>query len=672
MGASKEGAQTSSDFENFGLICGALAVAVAALAGLLFIFPALVLCFVISCSIFLTSPLGGNRKPIWHSIFCALALWGASALILGIPFVSQDSNPYPGLMFKYQASTLSDLVAGFLHLLNSILPKRFAVRDLSDRFIRAYIWLPVLIAPLVATVASRSGKLNHLRMKLRAMSERTKALWVAKNWKSLNLRSLASLVSTAVGNWTQAPDGCDVGYFKKGGVGPFQLTIKQLQHHVHILGASGFGKSVLLMILIRFRIKKGHGLFYIDLKADFETLQSIVSCCKEANRLDDLMILSSGHPTLSVPYNVVARGNANEICDRIISSLNWTESFYRDQCDSVLQKVLLGLVAARNLSKLSFHLGDVLRALKDPDYIAHINQLIPDEPRFNPIHQALAEVDAYIRNTDQVKNLQGLKTQLEKILLSEFGHLLSHSTSDGIDIFRAAREQKIVVVFLDSRRYSVAAPALGKIIIEDLKAASSQLEDEVAKSDLKPFGVVIDEFADLAQPNFIKFQDRARSSGMGIVVAHQELADLMSVSPEFPVRLNHLSSTTFIFQTKGKDGAESIASTAGTKLTFKETERSSRGFFAIDFRTGEKSVREVEEFLIHPNEIKSLVVGECAMISKYPVSKSGILQIAPPVAVEMNRADTVAALDKIARRYRPLPPESPREAKASAENEGCF
>ncbi len=37
---------------------------------------------------------------------------------------------------------------------------------------------------------------------------------------------------------------------------------------------------------------------------------------------------------------------------------------------------------------------------------------------------------------------------------------------------------------------------------------------------------IIDEFADLADEEFVGFLDRARSSKMGVVVAHQEISDL--------------------------------------------------------------------------------------------------------------------------------------------------
>ena len=43
--------------------------------------------------------------------------------------------------------------------------------------------------------------------------------------------------------------------------------------------------------------------------------------------------------------------------------------------------------------------------------------------------------------------------------------------------------------------------------------------------------------------------------------------------------------------------------------------------FGIEIDTGKRSKREVDEFNVHPNEVKSLKVGECIRVSKYPGSR---------------------------------------------------
>jgi hypothetical protein len=47
----------------------------------------------------------------------------------------------------------------------------------------------------------------------------------------------------------------------------------------------------------------------------------------------------------------------------------------------------------------------------------------------------------------------------------------------------------------------------------------------------------------------------------------------------------------------------------------------------FDVPTGNKSLREVEEFVIHPNIIKSLRVGKCVCVKKYPESRAYLVSV---------------------------------------------
>ena len=54
-------------------------------------------------------------------------------------------------------------------------------------------------------------------------------------------------------------------------------------------------------------------------------------------------------------------------------------------------------------------------------------------------------------------------------------------------------------------------------------------------------------------------------------------------------------------------------------------------FFGIDIPTGGKSLREVEEFIIHPNLVKSLRVGKCVCVKKYPSARAYLVDVASGV-----------------------------------------
>ena len=117
---------------------------------------------------------------------------------------------------------------------------------------------------------------------------------------------------------------------------------------------------------------------------------------------------------------------------------------------------------------------------------------------------------------------------------------------------------------------------------------------------------------------------------MSVVVTHQELCDLQRVSPEFAGRLMGNTSTLYAFLQKRPESAEIISGMAGTKKVWKKTMQSDRMLF-FDMPNGKSSIREVEEFNIHPNLVKSLGVGKCVCVKKYPRARSYLVKVNPSV-----------------------------------------
>ncbi len=232
----------------------------------------------------------------------------------------------------------------------------------------------------------------------------------------------------------------------------------------------------------------------------------------------------------------------------------------------------------------------------------------------------------FLNTTDNYKSLQGLRTQLESLIYADFGKMVTDHIL-GIDLFKSVTESKITFMFLDTRRYGETAKTVGRFILQDLKMVSAKIDAEIPLADRKPFTVIVDEFADLAQEDFIGFLDRARSSKMSVVVAHQEICDLMRISPEFAGRLMGNTSTLYAFLQKRPESAEIISGMAGTRTVWKSTKQTERfGFFEID--SGKGSKREEEEFIIHPNLVKSLRVGKCVCIKKYPEARAYLVDVA--------------------------------------------
>lgn len=404
-----------------------------------------------------------------------------------------------------------------------------------------------------------------------------------------------------------------------------ELTEGQLNHHVHIVGASGFGKTVLLMNLIKQRINQKKGLLFIDLKGDLETILKISQFAAAAGRLEDLEIFSMADPKLSHNYNLISDGSPTQLKDRIMTSLNWSEEYYKNQAGSFILKLMIILCYLRDHKNFKFHLGHVLDCAQSVKYFIELCSKIPITE--TQILKHALSVQTFLNDKDHFNSLQGLRTQLESLVYSDFGKSIAPD-SEYINLFDSYKNSKITVILLDSRRYSESAASVGRFVLQDLKAVSARVDSELKIVERKPYSVIIDEFADLAQEDFISFLDRARSSKISVVVAHQEICDLQRISPEFAGRLMGNTSTLYAFLQKRSESAEIISGIAGTRKVKSETIQSS-GFGIFSHPTGMKSVKEVEEFVIHPNLIKTLRVGKCACVKKYPKSRSYLVDVSP-------------------------------------------
>jgi type IV secretory pathway TraG/TraD family ATPase VirD4 len=78
---------------------------------------------------------------------------------------------------------------------------------------------------------------------------------------------------------------------------------------------------------------------------------------------------------------------------------------------------------------------------------------------------------------------------------------------------------------------------------------------------------------------------------------------------KFQDRIEANSNTVIVSGVKSSEDAEYFAGMLGTRTVKKETAQVEEGFLAPK-RTGMKSIRDVEEYVVHPNRLKDLQQGE--------------------------------------------------------------
>ena len=145
----------------------------------------------------------------------------------------------------------------------------------------------------------------------------------------------------------------------------------------------------------------------------------------------------------------------------------------------------------------------------------------------------------------------------------------------------------------------------GRVITQDLKQVCDDRMRAIRKGeDVKPVLIIYDEFAALREATqIVDLLLQAREARAPLVVATQ----IVPIDPA--IRRPLMSAGVLIVHRLEAEDAEPMAAQFGTKSVPKITAQ-------IDFETGtsEKgSARLVEEFVIHPNDLKELPVGMAAV-----------------------------------------------------------
>jgi hypothetical protein len=190
-----------------------------------------------------------------------------------------------------------------------------------------------------------------------------------------------------------------------------------------VVGASGYGKSVLLGKIIEDRVKRGEGVLFVDLKADRETIERIKSVAKDNGRADDLKIFSLSNTNISSSYNPILEGSANQIRDRLVGAMEWSEEFYKQASSSHLLKVLSLLVWRRDSLGLSFSMADVFSLISQEENLENYLQVEGELPEH--IQKMASDIVELFQSKEKLNNLMGIKCQLESLLLySDFQKLI--------------------------------------------------------------------------------------------------------------------------------------------------------------------------------------------------------------------------------------------------------
>jgi type IV secretory pathway TraG/TraD family ATPase VirD4 len=311
-----------------------------------------------------------------------------------------------------------------------------------------------------------------------------------------------------------------------------------------------------------------------------------------------------------------------------MNAFNWsTEIYYRSKAESALLKIFRGLTALRDLGKETLTLKTVYDVLTKKGYVRELAIELRDLGGKSA--SALEEIAALLDRPSEAKDLQGLITNLEKVIYSGAGELLTEDAGENSFTVEEAIENGLITYFLmNSLSSKETATTVGKLLLQDLMGYVGRAYEKEA-GERKLITIIIDEFAEFAIPEFPSFLNRVRGAGINVVIAHQTRSDLKAVSPDYQNKIEANTNTKIVAGVTDPEDAQFYAQMIGTRATLKKTYQVQEEgvFFVTETSTGMKSVREVEEFIIHPNRIKRIEQGEALVISRTVDTRFGLVAV---------------------------------------------
>jgi conjugal transfer pilus assembly protein TraD len=400
------------------------------------------------------------------------------------------------------------------------------------------------------------------------------------------------------------------------------LTDQELSAHGLILGASGAGKSTTLLTILTDRIRRGLPVVAIDLKGSPAFAGELAAAAQSAGRR--FLVWTPDGPSY---WNPLQHGNATELKDKLIGAERFTEPHYQRAAERYVQTVLQVLERARPGRPPT--LEEVVR-LMDPQRLPAMLRGLEED-----LVERVQDYRAGL-TPDQLSAIRGLGTRLAIISESHTGRYLSPAPGDpgrAIDLRRSLSGDEIVLFSLNSSTYGKLSAQLGTLVVQDLIAASGHRlgqRDSGADPDAARQATVgIDEFSALGADHVVSLLARARGAGVSVMLATQELADLDRAAPGLRDQVLGNTAVKIAHRQDVPASAQTIAQIAGTRRVWEHTFTTGNPFLD-GFRSGRGTRREVEQFVIHPNEIKRLQTGQVVVISKLPSATARAIRVAPP------------------------------------------
>ena len=311
------------------------------------------------------------------------------------------------------------------------------------------------------------------------------------------------------------------------------LSPEQRMKHTYVVGASGTGKSTLLLNLIIQDIQKGRGVGVLDPHGDL--IDQILGHIPE-ERIKDVILFDPSDEEYPIGFNILSAHSElerNLLSSDLVSCFRRLSTSWGDQMTSVLGNAILAFLESEEGGTLS----DLRRFLIEKDFRNSFLETVKDQ-----------EVIYYWQKEFPLltgRPQASILTRLDTFLRPKLIRYMVGQKENKLNFATVLNENKIFLAKLSQGAIGEEnAYLLGTLLVSKFQQLAMSRQ-EIKESERKDFFLYIDEFHNFITPSMAAILCGARKYRLGLTLSHQELHQLKDTEVRSAVLSNPYARICF-------------------------------------------------------------------------------------------------------------------------------
>jgi hypothetical protein len=302
---------------------------------------------------------------------------------------------------------------------------------------------------------------------------------------------------------------------------PVYMKEKDRMRHLYIIGATGTGKSQLLVKMMYQDLKAGRGFCFIDPHDTYEMVMQLIP----PERAEDVIYFDPSDTERPIGLNLLEAESEDQ--QHLVASgiINMMYKLYDPNKTGIIgPRFEHGIRNAMMtvMSEQGNTFVEVMRCLTDSNYV---QELLPKVK------------DPIIRRywTDQIAQTADFhKSEVLDYTVSKFGRFVTNKmirniigqSKSGFDFRRVMDEGKILIINLAKGQIGEENSSfLGLVLIPRI-LISAMSRSDLPEEQRRDFYLYVDEFQNFATPDFAQILSEARKFHLGLCVANQFIGQM--------------------------------------------------------------------------------------------------------------------------------------------------